>query len=69
MGGAPGETWQALDSALRILFCTRCYNRLLRPGLAEAIAAEAQPGTILQRRFEELDANIDAWLAQNHMAA
>jgi hypothetical protein len=52
-----------------ILFCTRCYNRLLRPGLAQVLPNEAAPDTILRRRFDQLDAAIDQWLEEHHMAA
>jgi hypothetical protein len=52
-----------------ILFSTRCYNRLLRPGLAQVLPNEAAPNTILRRRFDQLDAAIDQWLEQHNMAA
>ena len=38
-----------------ILFCTRCHNRVLRPGLAQVLPEEAAPGTTLRRRFDQLD--------------
>ena len=40
------------------LFCTRIYNRILRPGLAEIIPEEDVPDTSLRRRFNELDTAI-----------
>jgi DNA-binding MarR family transcriptional regulator len=52
-----------------ILFCTRCYNRLLRPGLAEIIPEEAAPATTLRRRFDQLDEAIDEWLKQQKVPA
>jgi hypothetical protein len=52
-----------------ILFCTRCYNRLLRPGLAQLIPDEAAPQTNLRRRFDQLDEAIDQWLADHRLAA
>lgn len=56
-----------------ILFCTRCYDRVLRPGLAqilpEDVPEEALPGTPLRRRFDQLDAAIAAWLEQQGLAA
>jgi hypothetical protein len=52
-----------------ILFCTRSYNRLLRPGLAQVLPNEAAPDTILRRRFDQLDAAIDRWLEEHNMAA
>ena len=52
-----------------LLFCTRSYNRLLRPGLAEIMPQEAAPDTTLRRRFDQLDAAIAQWLEENGMAA
>jgi hypothetical protein len=39
-----------------VLFCTRCYNRVLRPGLAQVIPPEAADETTLRHRFDQLDA-------------
>jgi hypothetical protein len=52
-----------------ILFCTRSYNRLLRPGLAQIMPQEAAEDTILHRRFAQLDAAIDQWFEEHNMAA
>lgn len=52
-----------------ILFCTRCYNRLLRPGLAQLIPKEATPDSTLRRRFDQLDEAIEQWLIENRLAA
>jgi hypothetical protein len=52
-----------------IMFCNRCYHRVLRPGLAQVLPAEAAPNTILRRRFDQLDAAIDQWLEGHNMAA
>jgi hypothetical protein len=52
-----------------ILFCTRCHNRLLRPGLAQLLPEEAAPGTTLRRRFEQLDEAIEQWLEEHSLAA
>ena len=52
-----------------ILFCTRCYNRLLRPGLAQVIPKQAAAGTPLRRRFDQLDEAIDCCLADHRLAA
>lgn len=52
-----------------ILFCTRCYNRLLRPGLAQLVPEEAAPQTDLRRRFDQLDAAIEDLLAEEKCAA
>ena len=51
-----------------ILFCTRCYSRLLRPGLAQVHPEEAAPGTPLRRQFDRLDQAIDHWISQNDLA-
>ena len=57
------------DGWRTIMFCTRSYNRLLRPGLAQIVPDEATPGTTLRRRFDQLDAAIDQWFEENNMAA
>jgi hypothetical protein len=45
-----------------MLFCTRCHQRLLRPGLAQILPEPAASDTTLRRRFEQLDQAIAAWL-------
>lgn len=57
------------DSWRTLLFCSRSYHRLLRPGLAQILPDEATPGTTLRRRLEQLDAGIDQWLEEHQMAA
>lgn len=52
-----------------ILFCTRCHNRLLRPGLAQVLPEEAAPGTKLRRCFDQLDEAIEQWLEEQKFAA
>ena len=52
-----------------ILFCTRCHNRLLRPGLAQVLPNEASPGTTLRQRFDQLDRAISHWLQEHSLAA
>jgi hypothetical protein len=52
-----------------ILFCTRCYNRVLRPGLAQLIPEEAAPQSKLRHRFDQLDEAIDHYLADQRLAA
>ena len=52
-----------------ILFCTRCHNRLLRPGLAQLLPEEAAPDTNLHRRFNQLDQAIKQWLEEQNLAA
>ena len=51
------------------LFCTRIYNRVLRPGLAEIIPEEDVPDTTLRRRFDQLDAAIGDWIEQQKVPA
>jgi hypothetical protein len=51
------------------LFCTRCYNRILRPGLARVIPEEALDDSPLRQRFDELDAAIDRWIQEQQLAA
>jgi hypothetical protein len=52
-----------------ILFCTRCYTRLLRPGLSHVLPKQAAPETPLRRRFDQLDDAIDHWLTEHDFAA
>ena len=52
-----------------VLFCTRTYNRLLRPGLAQIIPEEARDDTELRRGFDQLDAKIEKWIEQRRMVA
>ena len=51
------------------LFCTRTYNRLLRPGLAQIIPEEARDNTELRREFDQLDAKIEKWMDEQKMVA
>jgi hypothetical protein len=51
------------------LFCTRIYNRVLRPGFAEIIPEESAPDTPLRRRFDQLDAAISEWIEQAKVPA
>jgi hypothetical protein len=50
-----------------ILFCSRCHNRLLRPGLAQVLPEGIT--TPLRRSFDQLDKAIEQWLADNKFAA
>jgi hypothetical protein len=52
-----------------LLFCTRCYSRLLRPGLAEIVPEAAGPETQLRRRFDQLDEAIEHRLAESRLTA
>jgi hypothetical protein len=51
------------------LFCTRCYNRILRPGLAHIIPEQALDDSPLRQRFDELDAAIDRLIQEQQLAA
>jgi hypothetical protein len=62
--------YRVTDSGWRTaLFCTRCYSRLLRPGLARIIPEEAPDDSPLRRRFDELDAAIDRWIEEQKFVA
>src|SRR4051794_1953697 len=51
------------------LFCTRTYNRLLRPGLAQVVPEEALNDSDLRRGFDDLDAEIEKWMDEQKMVA
>ena len=51
------------------LFCTRCYNRVLRPGLAQLIPSEAVDDSRLRQGFDRLDEIINNWLNQQKVPA
>jgi len=51
------------------LFCTRTYNRVLRPGLAQVVPAEALEDTALGRRFDQLTTAIDQWIDKQKVPA
>jgi hypothetical protein len=51
------------------LFCTRMYNRLLRPGLARIIPEEALDDSRLRRAFDRFDEEIDHWIKQEKVPA
>ena len=50
-------------------FCTRTYNRLLRPGLAHLMSAPAPDDTPLRRCFDRLDQAIEQTIQQQNLAA
>ena len=67
---ANSHRYRVTDQGWRtILFCTRCHNRLFRPGLAQVLSQEAPPGTTLRRKFDQLDAAIDQWVKEHHLVA
>jgi hypothetical protein len=51
------------------LFCTRTYNRLLRPGLAQVVPIEVLDDTPLRRRFDRLEKFIDQWIEERKVPA
>ena len=52
-----------------VLFCTRCYNRILRPGLAQVVPRAAEDDSALRRRFDQLDEEIDQWIEKEKVPA
>jgi hypothetical protein len=62
--------YRVTDSGWRtMLFCTRIYNRVLRPGLAEVVPEPAEADTTLRRRFDQLNQAIEERLADQRLAA
>ena len=51
------------------LFCTRTYNRVLRPGLAQIIPLEAREDSDLCRAFDEFDEKVDRWSTREKVPA
>jgi hypothetical protein len=51
------------------LLCTRTYNRLLRPGLAQVIPEEAREDSDLRRGFDQLDDKIERWIEREKVPA
>jgi hypothetical protein len=51
------------------LFCTRIYNRILRPGLALITPEEARDDSDLRRGFDQLDAAIERWIEREKVPA
>jgi hypothetical protein len=52
-----------------ILFCTRTYNRLLRPGLAQIVPEEALDDSVLRRGFDAFDEMLDHWIEERRVPA
>jgi hypothetical protein len=62
--------YRVTDSGWRMaLFCTRSYNRILRPGLAQVIPEEASADSSLRRCFDQLDQEIERWLKEQKVPA
>lgn len=51
------------------LFCTRTYNRVLRPGLAQIIPEDARDDSELRRTFDQFDRKIEDWIRQQKVPA
>ncbi len=51
------------------LFCTRTYNRLLRPGLAQIVPIEVLDDSELRRGFDQVDRVIDRWIEKRKVPA
>jgi hypothetical protein len=52
-----------------LLFCTRTYNRLLRPGLAQIGPVEVLDDSALRRGFDAFDQMLDHWIEEKRMSA
>lgn len=52
-----------------ILFCSRTYNRLLRPGLAQIVPEEALDDSVLRRGFDAFDEMLDDWIEKRRVPA
>jgi hypothetical protein len=52
-----------------LLFCTRTYNRLLRPGLAQILPEEALDDSVLRRGFDAFDQMLDHWIEEKRLSA
>ena len=67
----PGkQRYRVTDGGWRTaLFCTRVYNRVLRPGLAQVIPEEAHGDSALRKQFDQLDQAISQWLERQRVPA
>jgi hypothetical protein len=62
--------YHVTDEGWRIaFFCTRTYNRILRPGLAQVIPKLALDESSLRRPFDQLDEAINLWLMEQKVPA
>jgi hypothetical protein len=57
------------QGARAALFCTRTYNRILRPGLAQIVPAEVLDDSVLRRGFDAFDQMLDQWIEEKRMSA
>jgi hypothetical protein len=51
------------------LFCTRAYNRILRPGLAQIVPIEVLDDSKLRQGFDQIDHVIDRWIEERKVPA
>lgn len=62
--------YRVTDTGWRtMLFCTRCYNRVLRPGLAEIAPNQESAPQSLNRTVDRATIAIDAWIDEQLTAA
>jgi hypothetical protein len=62
--------YRVTDSGWRTaLFCTRVYNRVLRPGLAQVVPKKAHEDSALRRQFDRLDQAINQWISEQKVPA
>jgi hypothetical protein len=67
----PGtHRYQVTRQGWRIaLFCTRTYNRVLRPGLSQIVPEEVLDDSGLRRGFDQLDEVINQWIEHTKVPA
>jgi len=64
------QRYQLTESGWRATyFCTRIYNRLLRPGLAQILPEHTPADTDLRRQFQKLDKTIHDFIREQNCAA
>lgn len=51
------------------VFCTRTYNRILRPGIGLILPATSSAPTALRRSFDKLEQQVNSWVEQAKLAA
>lgn len=62
--------YRVTQLGLRVgLFFTRAYNRMLRPGLAAVLPGPRNIHPSLQRAFDTIETQVDAWLAQAQLSS
>ena len=62
--------YHVTDSGWRtVLFCSRVYNRVLRPGLAQVLSEPAEENSVLRRDFDRLDRAIDGLVESTGLVA